>query len=81
MAFDVLPRKVIGGLYRLKQVTPMRWIQPPFATRQPRCLNDKGEPQYLAANAWLDRYPAVEQMTWAPQSLLDHNHSGSLQPR
>ena len=29
-------------------------------------LDDKREPQYLAANAWLDRNRAVEQMTWAP---------------
>jgi len=29
-------------------------------------LDDKDEPQYLAANAWLDRHRAVEQMTWAP---------------
>ena len=29
-------------------------------------LDDKDEPQYLAANAWLDRNRAVEQMTWAP---------------
>jgi hypothetical protein len=29
-------------------------------------LDDKGNRQYLAANAWLDRNQAVEQMTWAP---------------
>ena len=36
-------------------------------------LNDKGEPQYLAANAWLDRNRAAEQMTWAP-GRADVNH-------
>jgi hypothetical protein len=29
-------------------------------------LDDDGDPQYLASNAWLDRNRAVEQMTWAP---------------
>jgi hypothetical protein len=29
-------------------------------------LDDKGNRQYLAANAWLDKNRAVEQMTWAP---------------
>jgi len=29
-------------------------------------LDDKDKPQYLSANAWLERHRAVEQMTWAP---------------
>jgi Family of unknown function (DUF5906) len=29
-------------------------------------LDDKGNPRYQTASAWLDRYRAVEQMTWTP---------------
>jgi hypothetical protein len=29
-------------------------------------LNDKGKPEFMGASTWLDRYRAVEQMTWAP---------------